>query len=65
MKRQLAALGNCKRRGAQYELTKTRPGIYSRKLAGLPMAGRCGLTFTVRAKGSPLFTALLVDDVEG
>jgi hypothetical protein len=49
----------------QYELTETRPGIYTRELSALPMAGHWGLTFTVLAKGSPPLTAQLVDDVEG
>ncbi len=49
----------------QYALTEARPGIYTRNVAGMPMAGRWGLTFTVHAKGSPPLTALLVDHVEG
>ena len=47
-----------------YELTETRPGIYTRKLV-VPMAGPWRLTFTVRADGSPPLTAQLVDHVEG
>ncbi len=49
----------------QYGLTETRTGIYTRKVAGMPMAGRWGLTFTVHVKGSPPLTALLVDHLEG
>ncbi len=48
-----------------YKLTETRPGIYTRTVAGVPMAGRWGLAFTLHAERSTPVTVQLVDHVEG
>jgi len=49
----------------EYQLTETRPGVYSRAAPALVMVGRWGLTFQVTPKQGPPFTALIVDQADG
>jgi len=49
----------------EYQLTETRPGIYSRSTPALVMVGHWGLSFSVTPKGSPPFTALVADRAGG
>jgi copper transport protein len=49
----------------QYQLTETRPGVYSRSAPALVMVGRWGLTFQVTPRNGPPFTALIVDQANG
>jgi copper transport protein len=49
----------------EYQLTETRPGVYSRAAPALVMVGRWGLTFQVTPKHGLPFTALIVDQANG
>ena len=49
----------------EYELAETSPGIYRRKAPALVMVGHWGLSFTVKPRGAPPFTALIVDHATG
>lgn len=49
----------------EYQLTETRPGLYTRSAPALIMAGRWGLTFQISPKGSSSITALIVDQAGG
>ena len=49
----------------EYQLTETSPGIYARKAPALVMVGHWGLSFTVKPKGAPPFTATVVDHATG
>lgn len=49
----------------EYQLTETKPGIYSRSAPALVMVGRWGLSFQVTPKGGPPFDALIVDQADG
>jgi copper transport protein len=49
----------------QYQLTETRPGIYSRRAPALIMVGKWALAFNVSPPGGPPFTALIVDEANG
>jgi copper transport protein len=49
----------------EYQLTETKPGIYSRPAPALVMAGHWGLAFQVTPKGGQPFTALVVDHAAG
>jgi len=49
----------------EYQLTETKPGIYSRAAPALVMVGHWGLTFNVAPKNGPPFTALVVDHATG
>jgi copper transport protein len=49
----------------EYQLTETRPGVYSRAAPALVMVGKWGLTFQITPKSGPPFTALIVDQANG
>jgi hypothetical protein len=49
----------------QYQLTETRPGIYSRSSPALVMVGDWGLTFEIAPRGAPPFSALIIDRAGG
>ena len=49
----------------QYQLTETRPGIYSRRAPALIMVGKWALSFNVSPPGGPPFTALIIDEANG
>ena len=49
----------------EYQMTETRPGIYTHSAPALVMAGRWGLLFSVTPKGGTPFTALIVDHAGG
>jgi copper transport protein len=49
----------------EYQLTETRPGVYSRAAPALVMVGPWGLTFQVTPKQGLPFTALIVDQADG
>ena len=49
----------------EYQLTETRPGVYSRAAPALIMVGKWGLGFTITPKTGPSFTALIVDQANG
>ena len=49
----------------EYQLTETRPGIYSHTAPALVMTGRWGLLFSITPKGGAPFTALVVDHAAG
>jgi copper transport protein len=49
----------------EYQLTETRPGIYSRATPALVMVGKWGLTFQVAPRGAPPFSALVIDQANG
>jgi copper transport protein len=49
----------------QYQLTETRPGIYSRRAPALIMVGKWALAFNVSPPGGPPFTALIIDEANG
>jgi copper transport protein len=49
----------------QYQLTETRPGVYSRRAPALIMVGKWALAFNVSPPGGPSFTALIIDEANG
>ena len=49
----------------EYQLTETRPGIYSRASPALVMVGHWGLSFNVTPRGGQPFTALVADKAGG
>ena len=49
----------------EYQLTETKPGVYSRAAPALVMVGPWGLTFQVTPKHGLPFTALIVDQADG
>ena len=49
----------------EYQLTETKPGVYSRATPALVMVGHWGLEFDVAPAGAPPFTALVVDHATG
>jgi copper transport protein len=49
----------------QYQLTETRPGIYSRSAPALIMVGKWSLAFQVTPPGGQPFTATILDEAEG
>jgi copper transport protein len=49
----------------QYQLTETRPGIYSRSAPALIMVGNWSLAFQVTPPGGQPFTATILDEAEG
>jgi copper transport protein len=49
----------------EFQLTETRPGVYSRAAPALVMVGHWGLTFTVTPKSGQPFTAVVVDRANG
>jgi copper transport protein len=49
----------------EYQLTETRPGVYSRAAPALIMVGKWGLGFNITPPGGHPFTALIVDEAAG
>ena len=49
----------------EYQLTETRPGVYSRAAPALVMVGKWALSFQVTPKSGPPFTALILDQANG
>jgi len=49
----------------QYQLTETRPGVYSRRAPALIMVGKWALAFNVSPPGGAPFTALIIDEANG
>jgi copper transport protein len=49
----------------EYQLTETRPGIYSRSAPALVMVGKWALSFQITPKNAPAFTALILDQANG
>ncbi len=49
----------------EYQLTETRPGVYSRAAPALVMVGKWALAFQVTPKTGPPFTALILDQADG
>jgi copper transport protein len=49
----------------EYQLSETRPGVYTHSAPALVMAGRWGLLYSVTPKQGHAFTALLVDHAGG
>jgi copper transport protein len=49
----------------EYQLTETRPGLYSRAAPALIMVGKWSLAFQVAPTGAPPFTALILDQANG
>jgi copper transport protein len=49
----------------EYQLTETRPGVYSRAAPALVMVGKWALDFQITPKSRPPFTALILDEAEG
>jgi len=49
----------------QYQLTETRPGVYSRSAPALIMVGNWSLGFQVTPPGGQPFTATILDEAEG
>ena len=49
----------------EYQLTETRPGVYSRASPALVMVGRWALDFQIAPKNGPPFTALILDQANG
>ena len=49
----------------EYQLTETRPGVYSRAAPALVMVGKWALAFHITPPGAPPFTALILDQADG
>jgi copper transport protein len=49
----------------EYQLTETRPGVYSRRAPALVMVGKWSLAFAIRPRGAAPFTALVLDEANG
>ena len=49
----------------EYQLSETRPGVYSRAAPALVMVGRWALAFQITPKTGTPFTALIVDQANG
>jgi copper transport protein len=49
----------------EYQLTETRPGIYTRAAPALVMVGKWALSFQVTPTSGPPFTALILDQANG
>ena len=49
----------------EYQLTETRPGVYSRAAPALVMVGKWALAFQITPKNAPAFTALILDQANG
>ncbi len=49
----------------EYQLTETRPGVYSRAAPALVMVGKWALAFQITPKSGPPFTALILDQANG
>jgi copper transport protein len=49
----------------EYQLTETRPGLYSRSAPALVMVGNWSLAFQITPPGGPAFPAQFLDKAEG
>ena len=49
----------------EYQLTETRPGVYSRSAPALIMVGPWSLAFQITPPGGRPFTAMVIDEAEG
>jgi copper transport protein len=49
----------------EYQLTETRPGVYSRAAPALVMVGKWALGFQITPKSGLPFTALILDQADG
>jgi copper transport protein len=49
----------------EYQLSETRPGVYSRAAPALVMVGKWALGFEITPKGGPSFNALILDQADG
>jgi copper transport protein len=49
----------------EYQLTETRPGVYTRAAPALVMVGEWGLTFQIAPRSGPPFSALILDQANG
>jgi copper transport protein len=49
----------------EYQLTETRPGVYSRSAPALIMVGPWSLAFQITPPGGRPFTATVIDEAEG
>jgi copper transport protein len=49
----------------EFQLTETKPGIYSHSTPALVMVGHWGLSFDVTPKTGQPFTAFVVDHATG
>jgi copper transport protein len=49
----------------QYQLTETRPGLYSRTAPALVMVGKWALGFQITPRAGPAFNALILDQANG
>jgi hypothetical protein len=49
----------------QYQLTETRPGVYTRAAPALVMVGRWALDFQIAPASAPPFSALIIDQANG
>jgi copper transport protein len=49
----------------EYQMTETRPGMYSHSAPALVMTGRWGLSFSITPRGGVPFTVFIVDHAAG
>ncbi|MBV8430463.1 MAG: FixH family protein [Solirubrobacterales bacterium] len=49
----------------EYQLTESRPGVYTRAAPALVMVGEWGLTFQIAPRSGPPFSALVLDQANG
>jgi hypothetical protein len=49
----------------EYQLTETRPGVYSRAAPALVTVGKWALAFQIAPKNAPAFTALILEQADG
>ncbi|MBV9839273.1 MAG: FixH family protein, partial [Solirubrobacterales bacterium] len=49
----------------EYQLTESRPGVYSRAAPALLMVGKWALAFQITPKSGPSFNALILDQANG
>jgi copper transport protein len=49
----------------EYQLTETKPGVYTRAAPALVMVGHWGLNYTITPPGGKPFSALIVDHASG
>lgn len=49
----------------EFQLTESRPGVYSRAAPALVMVGEWGLTFQISPRSGPPFSALILDQANG
>jgi hypothetical protein len=49
----------------EYQLSETRPGVYSRAAPALVMVGKWALSFKITPSNAPAFTALILDQANG